>query len=272
MDQTQSTKTLADLTPERKQELLAKLAVLRGILDQPDVDWALVKSWLRFAFLFDEDQIVLQGHTILERVVPNLLNAKFLSKCNFRDHFRDYANQLRLCFHLGLLDSQEYTGLAKLSRLRNSVAHGTHGRVSFADEVALRRELAKARSLAAVLAAEPTESEFPGSLKYLIFIVGIVLDEKCHAAERLEPLAVDASTGEKLSQLIPQLKQLNQFSLYGAIARALMLRWRDIEGSMLQLFDAFTQKTEEAPGLVDQLISVLRNAQLANTTPAKPES
>jgi hypothetical protein len=262
MQEPTKTKTLADLTPERRAELVTKLEDLRKILETPDVDWGLLKSLLRIAFLIDEDQIVIQGHTVLERIIPRLLNSRFFAACNFRDHFREYSAQLRLCFYLGLLDAQEYTALVKFSRLRNALAHGAQDRMTFHDEIALRGQFAKAPSFAGALEQLPAESEFPTSLKYLILIIAAILDEKRQSARRMDALVIDKATGNQLTQVSAQLKQLNQLGLYGAIARAIMLRWREFENGILKLFDAFTARSTDAPDLFEQLISALKTVEL----------
>jgi len=250
-------RTLADIAPEQRSRLLQMFKGLREGLPS-GADLRIARAWLRLAFILDENQALIHGHTILERIVPNILNAVFVSPSRF-DHFvESYSAQIRLCTHLGIFDAQEHAALKNLVKLRNAVAHGTRDRITFEDEIALRREFARAKSFRVALGIEPEANSFPSSFKYFLFCVGMVLDSKRERAQRLIPVVVPDDAGEQIVEAVSMIRQVNQFGLYGLLARAMLIKWQTIEENLLELTESLG--TAEEHEMLDKVIELLQSA------------
>jgi hypothetical protein len=223
------------------EELFGKIVKLAANLDaSASFEIEMYQAWISFAYLVDENLIVLQGHAILERLLPGLLNSSFVNKCNFDHNFRPYSTQLRLAMYLGLLDGSEYAALDSLEKLRDGVAHGKRGRVVPEDVTDLHASLLKAPSFASVLGSCPKPENFPDSLKTLVFTIGLVLKAKRVAAENREPGRLTWSTAEAdaVSTTLAAVEKLSAYGAMIAIARALLRSERQIETGAVAALEA----------------------------------
>jgi hypothetical protein len=62
-----------------------------------------------------------------------------------------------------------------------------------------------------------------------------------------------------MEQGIVLLKQFNQFGLFGAVARAMMMKWREFETATLGVFDEIRTDREGAT-VLDKAIAALHEA------------
>ncbi|HEY0396605.1 MAG TPA: hypothetical protein VGD01_19160 [Candidatus Elarobacter sp.] len=222
-----------------KEEFIATMKTLVAELKSllATADWGLARAWIRFSFLVDEDQVLLQGHSILERILPTVLNAHFVTPCNFRDHFREYASQLRLALHTGLLDSSEFAALMYLSRLRGDVIHGQRERIKFEDELILRARFRSATSFKPHFSDMPEADHFPGSLKRFFYVVGSILIAKRDHAKPFVATAWSAEYNEGITRSLGLIESFSRYGLYVTIARAVTGRARELENALIDGLD-----------------------------------
>ena len=262
----------AKLTPgglpeETPQDIESQLASIRASVQAVRKELPATKGWLKLAFLVDEDLIVLHGHTLLERSLSKALNAYFVTPCNFESHFRDYATQLRMAVHIGLLKSEEYQGYLALYKLRNGLAHGTKVRVTVADEAVLRHEFRRSLFFRELIPADVPAESFPGSLKMMLYVAGLFLEFKALRAtkEQLSPLILGpeyVDAGRANLDLVKSFGQIG-FGLYTAAARAMANKLREFEAAVGALLDGLAG---------DQLVQWITKIAHEGTTPGASDS
>jgi hypothetical protein len=219
-------------------------------------------GWLRVAFMTDEDLIILQGHTLIERHLPRCLNAYLASPWNFDDHLRDYAAQMRLSMHIGLLKSEEFRGYRKLLDLRNDLAHGKKIGVTVEDEQALRAAFDGSRFFRENLPSHKGPDSLPRSLKVILFTAWLFLEAKRleAAKEKLAPVELTAETEASLKTTLAAVENVRFETLYSVAARSLALKSREFEIAIQRVLEF---------GLSDEFIRLLEEGH-KRAAQAKP--